>query len=295
MSRSDRAGILLMVLTCAVFAAQDGLSRHLADRYGVFMVVMVRFWFLAAFVILWTRARTGSLRAVRSARPLLQIARGLLLAGEICVMVWAFTLLGLTESHAVFAVSPLLVAALSGPLLGERVGWRRWTAIGVGFAGVLLILAPSEGVIDPRAAVPLLSAMMWALYGLLTRLAARHDPAATSFFWTGVVGAAVLTPLGLWTWAPMEGGDWGFMAALCVTAAGAHWLLIKAYELAEASVLQPFAFLQLVFASAIGVMLFGETVAANVAIGAAVVVGAGLFTLWRERRARLAAPPETRP
>ncbi|EPX84696.1 Permease of the drug/metabolite transporter (DMT) superfamily [Rubellimicrobium thermophilum DSM 16684] len=293
MSRNPRAGILLMILTCAVFAAQDGLSRHLAERYGVFMVVMIRFWFLAAVVILWTRARTGSLRAVRSASPLLQILRGLLLAGEICVMVWAFTLLGLAESHAVFAVSPLLVAALSGPILGERVGWRRWTAIGIGFAGVLVILAPSDGVIDPRAAVPLLSAAMWALYGLLTRLAARHDPAATSFFWTGIVGALAMTPAGLWTWTPMEGTDWAVMGLLCVTAAAAHWLLIKAYELAEASVLQPFAFLQLVFASALGVLLFDETVELHVAIGAAVVVGAGLFTLWRERRARLAATRET--
>ena len=293
MTPKTRAGILLMVLTCAVFAAQDGLSRHLADRYGVFMVVTVRFWFLAAFVILLTRARTGSLRAVRSARPGLQILRGLLLAGEVSVMVWAFTLLGLAESHAVFAVSPLLVAALSGPLLGERVGWRRWAAIGAGFAGVLLILSPSDGVVDPWAAVPLLSAAMWALYGLFTRLAARHDPAATSLFWTGVVGAIAMTPLGLWTWSPMTAPDWGLMAALCVTAAVAHWLLIKAYELAEASVLQPFAFLQLVFASAIGVTVFGETVAANVALGAAVVVLAGVFTLWRERRARLAtgSPP----
>jgi drug/metabolite transporter (DMT)-like permease len=198
-------------------------------------------------------------------------------------MVSAFVLLGLVESHAVFTCYPLLVAALSGPVLGEKVGWRRWTAIGIGFLGVLVILKPGVAVFSPAALVPLLAAAMFALYGLLTRYAARQDSAATSFFWTGTVGAAAMTAIGIWFWQPMNAPDWGWMALLCMTGALGHYLLIRAYDVAEASAVQPFAYLQLVFASAIGILVFGEILEWNVVAGAGLVVAAGLFTLWRAR------------
>jgi len=281
-AQNTRLGILLMVATTFVFALQDGISKHLAGEYNVFMVIMIRFWFFAAFVLAVASRQAGGLRpAARSKRPLTQIFRGLLLAAEIWIAVLAFTLLGLTESHAVFAVYPLLIAALSGPILGERVGWRRWTAIGIGFLGVLVILQPGVGVFQPAALIPLLAAFMFALYGLLTRLVSRHDSSAVSFFWTGVSGAALTTVVGVWFWQPMTGADWGWMALLCLTSSLSHWLLIRAYEVAEASAIQPFAYLQLPFASAIGITLFGETLRTNVAIGAGIVVLAGLFTLWR--------------
>ena len=284
MRNDTRLGILLMIGVTIVFALQDGLSRHLAETYNVFMVVMVRYWFFAAFVISIARRRSGSIRAAaRTTQPILQTVRGLLLAAEICVMVAAFVTLGLVESHAIFTCYPLLVAALSGPILGEKVGWRRWTAIGIGFVGVLIILQPGVTVFAPAAAIPLASATMFALYGLLTRYAARKDNTATSFFWTGTVGALALTPLGLWYWEPMSGPDWGWMLMLCIFGVAGHWLLIKCYEVAEASAVQPFAYLHLVFATAIGLLVFGDTLKTNVMIGAGIVVAAGLFTLWRQR------------
>lgn len=289
--RNDvRLGIWLMLATTVVFAAQDGLSRHLAESYNVFMVVMLRYWFFAAFVVAVARRQSGSLAAAaRTAQPGVQILRGVLLAAEICVMVLAFVALGLVESHAIFACYPLLVAALSGPILGEAVGWRRWMAIGVGFVGVLIILQPGVAVFSPAALIPLASATMFAVYSLLTRYAARRDSAATSFFWTGTVGAAVMTPLGLWHWEAMVPADWGLMAALMMMGATGHWLLIKCYEVAEAGVVQPFAYFQLVFGAAIGLTVFGDVIEAHVILGAAIVVGAGLFTLWRERQRRRAA------
>ena len=130
---NTRLGITLMIATTFVFAVQDGISRHLASEYNVLMVVMIRYWFFAAFVVAIARAKAGGIRAAaRTRQPLVQITRGLLLAAEICVMVVGFTILGLVESLAVFTCYPLLVAALSGPVLGETVGWRRWAAIGVG-------------------------------------------------------------------------------------------------------------------------------------------------------------------
>lgn len=279
----NRLGILLMIATTFVFAAQDGISRHLAGEYNVLMVVTIRYWFFAAFVIALSARRTGGLRAVAGTeQPVLQIFRGVLLVAEICVTVWAFTLLGLVEAHAIFACYPLLIAALSGPVLGERVGWRRWAAIAVGFVGILIILRPGAGVFTPGSLVSLTAALMFALYGLITRYAARRDRAATSFFWTGVAGAVVITPLGLWFWEPMSASDWRWMGLLCLTGAFGHFLLIKVYEVAEASAVQPFAYLQLVFASAIGMAIFGESVGLPIVIGAALIVAAGLFTLRRE-------------
>jgi len=290
--RNDvRLGILLMVATTLVFAMQDGISRHLAANYNVIMVVMVRYWFFAAFVVAISARRAGGLRAAAATRqPALQILRGLVLVAEICVMVLGFVYLGLVESHAIFASYPLLVAALSGPVLGERVGWRRWTAIAVGFVGVLVILQPGVTVFAPQALIPLTAAALFALYGLLTRYAARRDSAATSFFWTGVTGAVAISIAGPWVWEPMTPGDWAWMGLLCVSGATGHFLLIKTYEVAEASAVQPFAYLQLVFASMIGVAIFGETVAPHVALGAAIVVAAGIFTLWRAGRGTARRP-----
>ena len=286
MQNNPRLGILLMIVTTFVFALQDGISRHLAEEYNVLLIVMIRYWFFAAFVISVAARKSGSIKAAAATKqPVLQITRGALLALEICVMVTGFTLLGLVESHAIFACYPLLIAALSGPILGEKVGWRRWVAIGIGFVGVLVILRPGTTVFTPAAVIPLIAALMFALYGLLTRYAARKDTTATSFFWTGTTGAVIMTMLGVWFWEPMVGSDWAWMGALCVTGALGHWLLIRCYEVAEASAVQPFAYLQMVFASSIGIFILGETLRPNVAIGAVIIVGAGLFTLWRARKA----------
>ncbi|WP_170763371.1 DMT family transporter [Ruegeria lacuscaerulensis] len=280
-----RAGIGLMIAATIVFALQDGISRHLAGTYNTYMVVMIRYWFFAAFVITLAARAPGGLRAAtRTSQPGLQVFRGVLLAAEICVAVFAFTVLGLIDTMAVFICYPLLVAALSGPVLGEQVGWRRWAAIGVGCVGVLIILQPGAGVFNPWAIIPLISALMFALYGLLTRYAARKDSAATSFFWTGVAGAVAMTLVGMWYWEPMAPADWGWMALLSVSGVLGHWLLIKCYEMAEASAVQPFAYFHLVWSAILGISIFGESLRPAVIVGAALVVAAGLFTLWRERR-----------
>lgn len=277
-------GIWLMIATCVVFAAQDGISRHLAAEYNVTMVIMIRFWFFAGFVILLAaRAQGGVRAATRTGFAGLQVLRGVALAAQVCIMVLSFTRLGLIESHAVFTGYPLLVASLSGPILGEKVGWRRWAAILAGFVGMMVILQPGAGVFSVWALVPLAGALIFALYSLMTRYVARRDTALVSFFWTGTVAAVVLTPFGLAAWQPMTGPDWGWMGVLCCTGVLGHWLLIRAYEVAEASAVQPFAYLQLVFISILGLFLFHEVLRPNVAIGAGIVVAAGLFTLWRQR------------
>lgn len=282
--QNTRLGIWLMIATTFVFALQDSISRHLASEQSVFFVVMIRFWFFAAFVLVISARAPGGIRAAAKTNHLaVQIFRGALLALEVCVMVIAFVKLGLIESHAIFTCAPLLVAALSGPILGEKVGWRRWLAIAVGFGGVLFILQPGITVFSPWALVPLLAAFLFALYGLLTRYVAKGDSATTSFFWTGISGAAAITPIGLLHIENMSPANWGWMAALCLLAVLGHGLLIRSYAVAEASAVQPFAYFQLAFAATLAIVVFGESLQWHVATGALIVVAAGMFTLWRQR------------
>jgi drug/metabolite transporter (DMT)-like permease len=284
MTNNTRLGIMVMIASTFVLSLQDGVSRHLASEYNVLMIVMLRYWFFATFVIAIAIRQAGGLRkAATTQQPILQIARGVLLAAEVCVGILAFTYLGLVDSLAIFICYPLIVAALSGPVLGETVGWRRWAAIGVGFIGVMIFLKPGMGVFDLASILPLLSAVMFAAYALMTRFAARQDSTATSFFWTGTVGCVFMTAIAVWMWEPMIPTDWMWMGVLCITGAIGHWLLIKCYELAEASAVQPFAYFHLVFGTIVGVSVFGEVVELNVALGAVIVVAAGLFTFWRER------------
>ncbi len=280
-----RLGIPLMLATTFVFASQDGLSRYLAGEYNTVLIVMIRYWFFALFVVALSASRKGGIRRVAAtSQPWLQITRGVLLVAEICVMVVAFVQLGLVASHAIFASYPLLIAALSGPILGEQVGWRRWVAIAIGFVGVMIILRPGFSVFAPAALIPLLSALMFAVYGLLTRYVARKDSAETSFFWTGIAGAVAITMIGPFFWEPIHGNDWWLMGTLCLTGAGGHYLLIKTYEVAEASTVQPFAYFQLVFAASIGLTVFGESIDFWIVMGAGLIIGSGLFTFWRERQ-----------
>jgi drug/metabolite transporter (DMT)-like permease len=274
-----------MAVTMLIFAVQDGISQYLAREYNVFFIVMVRYWFFALFVVILCSKQPGGLRkAISTKQPFLQVFRGALLALEVIVMITSFTLLGLIESHAIFSIYPLLVAALSGPVLKEFVGWKRWSAIFIGFIGVMIILKPSNNVFSLEAIIPLVAALMFALYSLLTRYAARQDTSMTSFFWTGLIGAVVMSIVGSGYWIALKPVDWAWLGLLCILACLAHYLLIKCYELSEASSLQPFAYLQLLFATIIGLWIFSEKLEVHVVMGAFLVVLSGLFAIWRERQ-----------
>ncbi len=287
-------GVAFMMATTVIFALQDGLSKALATNHSPIFVTMWRYWAFGAvcLVLVW---RAGGFRtAMRSGQPWLQIFRGVNLALEICVAILAFAVLGLAKTHAIFAFGPLMVVALSGPLLGERVGWRRWAAIGVGFIGMLMIIRPGSQAITWEMGVAVLGMVMFAFYGIATRAVARTDEAMTSFYYTGIFGAAVMTLIGPWFWSPMTPMEILMMATLCCTGMFGHYLLIKAFEAAEASSIQPFAYFQNVFASMMGVIVFGEIVSPWTIAGGGIVIGAGVFAFWRERvraqeRARAAA------
>lgn len=283
--QNTRLGIFLMIATVFVFAVQDGFARYLAGGYSVFMVVMVRYWFFAVFVTAQAMTKTGGLpAAVRTRHPWLQLIRSVLLIAEICVMVFAYTRIGLINTHAIFAVCPLLVAGLAMPILGEKVGWRRWSAILIGMVGVAIILQPDGGVFSVDSLLPLLGALLFALYSLMTRLATRDEPAFISFFWSGIIGCVLMTLIGLPYLVAMTPFDAVMMAAYSFLALFGHYLLIRSYSMAEASVLQPFAYLQMVFITIIAIVVFDETLRMNIVIGGGIVILAGLFTVIRSRQ-----------
>ncbi|RRH74716.1 DMT family transporter [Falsigemmobacter faecalis] len=289
MSASDnRAGIWLMVVGVAAFTVQDGLSRYLAGQTTVWFTIMLRYWFFAAFVLLMAwRKPEGFRAAVSLRRPGLHLSRAVLHVAEILVIVLSFTLIGLINTHAVFQICPLLVAALAGPVLGERVSVSQWMAIGAGFCGILLILRPGSDLFSALALLPLLAAVLFALYTVLTRLATRQEGAFVSFFWSGILGAGLMTLGGIWFREPMPATQWGLTVANGAVAILANWLIIRCYTKAEANVVQPFAYLQLVFVTIMGILVFREPVEFMTLVGAGVIVLAGLSTLIRVRPGKI--------
>jgi len=287
MQDNPRLGIALMIATMVVFAVQDGISRYLAENYNVITVVTIRYMFFMCFVLAYSSRQKGGIRQVASSGQLpLQIGRGLLLVAQICVAILSFSTVGLVNFHAVFASYPLMVMALSVPILGEAVGWRRWLAVCVGFCGVLLILRPGTAMFSSASILPVLAAFMMAVYGILTRYAARRDAAETSFFWTAMAGGIAMLCIGPFFWLPPVGSDWGWMGLLCLTGTGGHYLLIKALDATKASTIQPFAYLQLVFASSIGILIFADSLDPMLIIGSSIIVSSGLFALQRERKVK---------
>lgn len=283
-------GIAFAVVSVLLFSIQDGVSKHLATHYNVMSVVMFRYWAFAAFVLVLSASGDGPVKAniqrVACSRILtLQVLRGVLLVLQICVIIWSFANIGLINTHVIFACFPLMVSALSVPLLGEKVGWQRWLAIIIGFLGVVIILRPGSSVFSLISLIPLLASLMFACYHILTRYVAHADTTETSFFWTGIGGALAISCIGPFFWDPMSNSaDWFWMLALCVIGASGHYFTIRALAIAEASSIQPFFFLQLVFTSLVGMVVYGEEITTLMLLGAAIIVGSGMFTLWRERR-----------
>ena len=295
-----RLGYVFTLLAIVIFSVQDAISKHLGSAYPPVFIAMLRFWAFGAFAIALGARGPGGLRAAAATRhPVLQVLRGALLAFQIVVTITAFTTVGLAHSQAILSSGPIFVALLSMPLLGERVGWRRWTAIGVGLCGVLIVVNPGGSAFDASVLLPLLSALMFALYVIATRLVSRNDAASTSFFYLGVAGAAAISLVGPFFWTNLSPVDWLWMGLLCITGMSSHYFLIRAYDLLDAAAVQPLTYLQIVLAAIIGVSVFGETLSPNTVAGSVIVFGAGIFTVWREsvvarrRAAETALPNET--
>ena len=288
MQNNVSLGISLMVVTTFMFSTMDGVSKYLAETNNVFTLVTFRYWFIALIMIISCIFIKNSFATIiKTKQPYVQFSRGLILSLNNCLVVYTFTLLGLVETHAIIACYPLIVAGLSVPFLGEKFGWRRWTAILTGFTGVLIILRPASSVISEGSIFAIIGAIMFAVYLILTRYVSRLDTAVTSFFWTGIGGTVTMTVISFFIWEPIPQKDLLWLLTMCILSSSSHFLMVKTLQVAEASVIQPFSYLQLVFGSIIGVMIFSESIDLMIIVGVTIVIGSGLFTTWREHKKKM--------
>ena len=277
-----RAGILLCVAALFVLTVMDVASKMLARDYPVMQIIWVRYVLFAGFAVSLTWHRHRRLLPLSKA-PVLQSARGLILVGSNFLVIMSFGLMPLADVHAVLAAAPLIVTALSIPFLGERVGPRRWAAVAVGFSGVLIILRPGLGVFQPEALLPLAAAGTFAAYQVTTRLVSRRDEMLTTLAYTAVVGLAATSLVGPFVWVAPDAEGWLLLLVAAVLGLASHILLIKALELAPASLLQPYNYTMLVWATALGFAVWGDFPDVPTVAGALVIVASGLYTFHRER------------
>lgn len=282
-TRRLRVGVLLVLVACLFFALADAATKALTADYHVVQILWFRFVVFAALGLALARARLGP-RLLVTRAPALQVGRGLALLANNAAVFVGFSLIPLADAHAVLAVGPLLVTALSVLFLGETVGVRRWTAVAVGFLGVMVILRPGLGAFEPGALIVLGGAAMFALYQVLTRRVVAVDDASTSIAYAaviGLIGASLPLPL-VWV-TPTAVADWGLFAVAAVLAGAAHAMFVQALRLAPASAVQPFIYTILAWSVPLGWVAFGQIPDAPTLIGAAIVVASGLYALHRER------------
>jgi drug/metabolite transporter (DMT)-like permease len=280
---SRLTGIALMCGAVACFAFLDTTAKYLNLHMSTLEVVWARYTgaFLLPFIVSnpWTRPGL-----VTTARPLLQVGRSVLLLASTMCNFMALRYLQLDEAISIAFSTPFFVAALSGPILGEWVRWRRWTAISVGFLGVLVVTRPGPGSFQPAALLSLGGAMCYALYALSTRILARTDSNETTLFYSNIVGAGAMLPVVPFFWTTPT--DALIIALMVVTGAlgsFGHYLLIAAHRLAPAAVLSPFIYAEIPLMIVLGFLVFADLPNRWTLTGAAIVVASGLYILHRER------------
>lgn len=293
--RTDNVGlgIGLTILAILIFGLQDAISKHLVQTYSPFQLAMMRFWAFAAFS-LWLVSRQAPLRqAFRSRFPMLQVLRGALLVADIWFFAAALRSVPLAELQAITLVYPLMVTLVAIPILGEKVGVFRFTAVSIGFLGALVIVRPGGLPLDWGVAYAVLSASFYAVYIALTRKVSSGDSTATSMVYVGVVGLVLTSGVGIFFWQDMDLPSLGLMGLVMVTSTAAHGIMMVALSKAPASMIQPFNYTALPWGIVLSYLFFGHLIDTISLMGGAVIVGAGLVVMWRERRLARTGRPLT--
>jgi len=283
-AQKDRlTGIGLMCVAVLLFACSDASAKYLNAHMDTIQVVWARY--MSAFVLaLFMFNPIKRPRVMRTSRPWLQLGRSTLLLVSTALNFVALRYLQLDQAVAIIFCTPFIVAALGGPMLGEWIRWRRWTAIGIGFLGVLLVTRPGAGGIHPAAFLSVMGAFCYAIYSISTRILARTDSTATTNFYSNLVGAILVSIAVPFFWTPQS--DPIVILLMCVMgllSGMGHYLLIRGHRLAPASVLAPFIYTEIVWMIALGYAVFGDVPNHWTLAGVAVVIASGLYLLYRER------------
>jgi drug/metabolite transporter (DMT)-like permease len=289
-------GIVLTLSTIAIFGIQDAVSKVLVTSYSPFHITMMRYWGFALFA-LWLVSRQAPLRhALRSRATGWQVLRGVLLMADIWFFALALRSVPLGELQAITLVYPLLVTLFAIPFLGEKVGMFRFAAVGIGFAGAMIIVRPGGLPLDWGVAFSLASATLYALYIVVTRKVSQVDKTSTSMVYVGLIGLVASSAVGVFFWQPMSWMDVGLAIVIMITTCAGHGVMMLALSKAPASVLQPFNYLSLPWAIVLSYLVFGHLIDPISLMGAAIIAGAGLVVMARERvrKAQVALDPASR-
>ena len=278
MTTSPKKGIITLVIATFFLALMDGMSRYMAELYDVLNINMFRFWIIGSFVILVSLRGRGVLRSIlKTKQPVAQVSRGLLFISSLLMAIYSYTQVGLIVTHALMAVFPLLTVLLSGLFLKEEITRIKVVAVGVGFLGVTIIINPINLEFSLVSVLPLISAVTFAIYAVLTRKVASTDNTETSFFWVSLVSAIAITIPSPLFYKPIMFSDLYLLILLCVFSLVGHFLLTNAYRHAEASVLQPFSYFHLFFASIVGIIFFQDPLTISTVAGGGLIVFGGIL------------------
>lgn len=282
-------GILLMLAAMSVVPLMDGFAKELSGRFSVWQIVWGRFFFHLLFLLPLVLVRYGP-KALLPQYPVMQVVRGGLLLLATIVFFAAIAVMPIADALAIYFISPLLVTALSPVLLGEQVGLRRWAAVGGGFIGVLIIIRPGFVSIDTGTWLALCGGVVYSLYAISTRKLAGSAPPLVTLTFTAILGAVILSLLMPFLWLVPTSTDWFLMAGMGLCAAVGHYLLIKAFDYAPASVLAPFSFTEIIMATVVGYVGFGDFPDQWTWVGIAIIIASGVYISWRERRHKIDEP-----
>ncbi len=274
-------GIIMIVVAMTIIPVMDGIAKHLTGTFHPLQVVWARYFFHFVLFLPFVVWRYGG-RTFRLQRPLLQLARGgLLLIATICFFS-AVKSMPLADALAVVFVYPFVVTALAPALLGDRVGKLRWAAVAVGFAGALLVIRPGFAALSIATLFALGAGCFYACYVLATRKLAGSDPVLVTLLMTGLVGTVVSSVFVPWFWLTPTAAELALMVVIGLLAAAGHYLIILAHEHASAPQLAPYAYVEIVSATVVGLVAFGDFPDAVTWTGIAVIVASGIFIAWRE-------------
>ena len=278
MATSSKKGIITLIIATFFLALMDGMSRYMAELYDVLNINMFRFWVIGSFVILVSLRGPGVLLSIlKTKQPIAQIFRGLLFISSLLMAIYSYTQVGLIVTHALMAVFPLLTVLLSGLFLEEEITRTKIVAVAVGFLGVTIIINPINMELSLVSALPLIAAVNFAIYAVLTRKVASTDNTETSFFWVSLVSAIAITIPSPLFYRPIQLSDLYFLILLCTFSLVGHFLLTNAYRHAEASVLQPFSYFHLFFASIVGIIFFQDPLTISTIAGGGLIVFGGIL------------------
>lgn len=276
-------GILLTVFAGMIFASMDAIGKQLTTLLPVLQVVWGRYFVQTVLMTLYLSQTTGA-GFLRTRRPVLQLARGATLVTATLTMYFALAEIPLADATSVLFFAPIIITVLSVVFLKEAIGIHRIAAILAGFGGVMLIVRPGFADTSPYLLLPLAAAFLTSIYMLLTRQLAGAEEAAATQFNTTAVGAMILTLLVIPVWQTPSPSTFALMVLIGAVGSVGHFCLVMAFQHASASVLSPFLYSQVLFASVISVFWFGDEIRATTLIGTAILVSSGIYIWWRENR-----------